>query len=401
MQRKITSVSIIGGGASGLASAISLVLFGGIDPNAIKVFEPRQPIRSNILVLPKPAVARLKALGVASILKQRNQIGNLDRLCFLRNEVEEQVAEPMVVSPMDGHLIDLEDDDDEPFLEPVPMAEIIDAQKTGAGIVGVVICDLERALRDRAEQLGIYIIEAAATDLVLNNQSGYQIVLDDGSVDEPDLVILAEGNSRRLVTRCLPIPIEVCSKQEHYARVHIKFNIGPILCTGFLNPKDPKSKFLVMGDPVQTSYAQTIIQVKEPFNLVNGRHDECKTGTEPQYSFHEGSGFVLKEVAIDARSVFHKLNLPQDVVFSSMAPRSFVVQDTMLKTTTYENVVVIGDAAHSGHFLSGVGTAVGILFDSDVLLKLIMGGSTAEFAESMRSGTKEWFSYDKKTWFEG
>ncbi|KAJ3028738.1 UNVERIFIED_CONTAM: hypothetical protein HDU68_001017 [Siphonaria sp. JEL0065] len=394
----MNTTSIIGGGPSGLAAAISLVLFGGIRADAIRVYEPRTPIRTNVLVLSRLVVERLRSLGVAVLLSNKNQIANFETLRVLN---EKPGADPTLFkAKMEGHLqvLDNVGVDSSSLYAPAPMADILYAQKVGTGIVGVAICDLEKALRDRALHLGICVIDGVVSKLEFD-QNRYHLVLDDGSTDKPDLVILAEGNSRRLATHTLKIPVEACSEQEHYARVHIKSNIGSILNVGFMAVGNELAKFLITGDPAQPRYTQSIMQIREPFNLINGRHEECKTGTEPQYSFHEGSGAILKEVAHEARNAFKKLELPHEVVFSSMAPRSFVVQDTMLQTTVCENVVVIGDAAHSGHFLTGVGTAVGILFDSDILLKLIKGGSTAEFAESMRSGTKEWFAYDKAAWF--
>ncbi|KAJ3293507.1 hypothetical protein HDU79_000299 [Rhizoclosmatium sp. JEL0117] len=398
-------VRVVGGGPAGLAAALSLVHLGCIPASNVTVFEQRQePTRSNVILLSEVAVQRLKILGIDCI---KSGIGNMTQL-VLKGGSSGQESEAALIE-FGGHL-DLTYTQSTQLLLDSPIAntaaDIIDAQSNGKGIVGVTLGDLERALKLRVKELGITITQQRVLGLVLTRKDKYALDLGTGTVIESDLIVLAEGASRSIATTSLNLESIPVSSKEHWARVHMQPNVGATVGVVFSNVNGTVQKRLLLGDPVQNRYTQLMLQIPAPFNHTSFANMLC--GTEHELSTHNNTDPLIQQQALkfsnDISAVVPSID---SLTVESIALRSFVVQDCYLERVFVGNVAIVGDTARSGHFLTGVGTALAIVNDCDALLKLVesdksleaMKEGGQEFEDSIQSASRLLFAHNKEKWF--
>ncbi|KAJ3276000.1 hypothetical protein HDV01_006170 [Terramyces sp. JEL0728] len=373
-------IAIVGAGPSGLAQAISLVLFASIPPASIHVYEQRPSYtRTTFVLLSEPTVVRLQSMGARQILLRNQTLGNCRDLYLMDDNMDKITYshDPIPLNP--------------PYT-PVSVDDLICAQLNGIGYVSVALQDLENALRERAIQLGISIENKKVERLVSN---GLYYSIETKSVLDYDLIIVAEGAKRSLISRDLQFSSKLLSHRDLFVRVHIS-PIGPVVAIG-----KKGGKKLVYGDTAQDRDALVFLQYPQD-NL-----NEQNTGTEHFFSQeYNNTPNAIQEYAIEAtKELLRQLPITPTPKITSVAPEAFIVQEKVLSRAMVQNVAVVGDAFRQGHFFSGLGTNLALVADCDLVISLVHGMilgdpmCAEQFNDGMLEIAEMLVNTDLNTWF--
>ncbi|KAJ3254041.1 hypothetical protein HK103_007580 [Boothiomyces macroporosus] len=372
-------IAIVGAGPAGLSQAISLVLFASIPASSIQIFEQRPAYtRTTFVLLNGPTVERLQCMGVRQILLRNQAIGNCRDLYLLDD--------------MSKHTYTHENVPTNPLFRPVDVDELICAQLNGVGFVSVSLQDLETALKERAVELGITFITKKVQQLVSNGLC-YSIQTDE--IIDFDLIIIAEGAKRNLISRDLGFSTKLLSQRDIFVRVHVS-PVGPVVAVG-----KNGGKRLLYGDSAHSRDALVFLQYPKD------KLDEINTGTEHFFSnASNGSLNAVQEYGSKATLDFlSQLPIHPSPKITSIAPETFVVQDKVLSQAMIQNVAVVGDAFRQGHFFTGLGTNLALVADCDLVISLVHGMllgdpmSAEEFNDNMLSIAEMLVNTDLNTWF--
>jgi 2-polyprenyl-6-methoxyphenol hydroxylase-like FAD-dependent oxidoreductase len=377
------NIIIVGGGPTGLSIAISLVVFCGVPAENIQVFEKRTetPSRSNYLIVNWLGQSRLSALGVYPLLAREKTVADYRKVTLQDDLVNSKDTFPLKSKLPSSKVLSTN----------TQVKDMLKAQNSGEGIVGIQLADLELALRERAAELGIGCT-IAECQLVWNS-TAYSVSLPEtGRTLEAGLVVLAEGSQRVVAKRDLGLSAVPVNPATLMNRV----NLTPV-----------RSQFLSVWKRPQKQGGPQLNQL-----LYGDPSDHNRLGLSfvgvPQELQHEDaarSRYVTN--AVHEHLVL--AGLDASVQITSVEPVPFVVEDAIMSRLAKHNVLIVGDAARTGHFFTGIGAQFGLLHDADLVCQFVhewkqgsaeLSKLTGEFEARMRKGSIDFFEFNSAKWYK-
>ncbi|KAI3641194.1 hypothetical protein MIR68_000800 [Amoeboaphelidium protococcarum] len=331
---------VVGSGPVGLASALLLQKRGW----DVTVIDQRTEFtRPQIVMLNPPTVTQLALLGVTINGRAINSF-DLDislpfkeSLVQQKNDMDDATESEMISYDLEG----------------LNFKRLADINQKGFKVVP--IRELQSILLQKALEVGIKMKHARVMNLICDASEKYclQVRDEDGEqktvVIEPDLIVLAEGKARNLVRNSLGIKVKQLSPKVWCTlRVHqIEKDVL----------QDLRSTFKIGYDQEYQEYVRCIAVCDQD----GGR---CAVGvTLPPQLRATKDEAKIKEFCLKKSECFfggRVRSLP--IVGGSFTPFSFQ-EELSERCHSGANLVIVGDAARSGSFFSGLGTNMGISID--------------------------------------
>ncbi|MEQ8279162.1 MAG: NAD-binding protein [Deltaproteobacteria bacterium] len=347
----IQNVTVLGGGPGGLAAAIALKNMG-LDVTLVErkpIAERRVfPIFNSRINL----FNDLEALGVyGSVMEQSSYTEHV----VFRNMIAgyEASLEPLHAARGQGHLTGPELT--ELAKEGTPPKIVFDGDFNNLqdpisrpSRAQIAYGDMVHGLAERAQELGIHIVDEALADVVPNDAGKYDVVATrkDGTkvaLGTPDRIVVAPGNLKHLG----PLANEFTHLKESALRKFCaglaNIAVGSVQRRVIKQVGDDTLRTVVVGHG-QRSAAWMLTQLPEGWS-----------GDEADLARY------WKNEVGEALAPEHAAQLSDDSI-EFVSPKPFDVQLTRLRNMSANNqVLAIGDAAHKAHFLTsyGVHLAVG------------------------------------------
>lgn len=220
---------------------------------------------------------------------------------------------------------------------------LVDSAQSGLGACAIPVASLQMGLWTAAKEQGITVLFDTEANIIQDSH-GYSVVYSKNGIEcviSKCLIVVCEGSCRN-ITKNFATPI-IESKKQFYLVGFLNKSIGK---TYFTWRRKDGMKYTVMGNTVTQSGPLVLIQLS---------YSRSSWPRPDQY--HE----YLRSCLNDLKKRFKFEIQPDCVDVNPEIPITFFpVQESRLDRHQVENVVFLGDCARTGHWMTGIGAALGL-----------------------------------------